>query len=144
MMRIRRTSITVLVVVCSLAVSCSSSETDTVEQLIDAHDQAWLDNDPEGVGGFFADDGVFVDLTGGETVGREAIVRYAEGHVELIAESRRTGPIEAQGDGTFVYPGHLVVTAVRSGTYTGVASVTVEDGRFVRYDLSRFTRIEGS
>ena len=139
-MRIPRISITVLVVVCLLACSCSSSGTETVEQLIDSHDRAWLDNNPEGVGTFFADEGVFVDLTGGATVGREAIVRYAETHVELISESRRTGPVEAQGDGTFVYPAHLVVTAVRSGTYTGVVSVTVEDELLVRYDISQLTR----
>ena len=144
-MRIHRISITVLVVVYLLAVSCSSSDTGTVEQLVDAHDQAWVDNDAEGVGAFFADDGVFVDLTGGETVGREAIVSYAEGHVTLIPESRRIGPVEAQEDGTFVYPGHLVVDwAFRSGTYTGVVAVTVEDGLLVRYDVSQLTRTEGS
>ncbi len=143
MMRIRPISITVLVVLCLLAVSCSSSETVTVEELIESHDRAWLDNDPEGVGAFFADEGVFVDLTGAETVGREAIVRYAKTHVELISESRRTGPVETRGDGTFVYPGHLVVTEVRSGTYTGVVTITVDDELFVRYDLSELTRTEG-
>ena len=144
-MRMRRMPIPFLVVVCLLAVSGSSFDTDAVEQLIDAHDQAWLDNDPEAVGAFFADEAVFVDLTGGETVGREAIVRYADSHVEWIPESRRTGPVEAQEDGTFVYPGHLEVDwAFRSGTYTGVVSVAIEDGLFARYDLSQLTRTEGS
>ena len=126
----------------------SSFDVATVEELIDAHDQAWLDNDPEGVGAFFTDEGVFVDLIG-PTVGREEIVRYAEIHVELIPESQRTGPVEIRGDGTFVYPGYLVVTGVgegdpRGGTYKGVVSVTVEDGLFARYDLSQLTKTEDS
>ena len=143
-MRIRRLSIAGLVVVCLLAVAGSASDRDTVEQLIDAHDQAWLDNDPEGVGAFFAEEGVFIDLTGAATVGREAIVRYAETHVELISESRITGPVEELGYGHYIYPGHLVVTAIRSGTYTGLVAITVEDGLFLRYDLSQLTPAESS
>ena len=111
-----------------------------MEELIDAHDQAWLDNDPEAVGALFTDEGAFVDLAGGETVGRENIIRYAEGHVELITESRPTGPVESQGNGTFHYPTHLVVAEIRSGTYTGVVAVDVKDGLLARYDLSEVGR----
>ena len=125
----------------------SSFDLATAELLIDAHDQAWLDNDPEAVGALLAADGVFVDLTGGESLGREAIVRYAERHVKLIPESRRAGPVEVQEEGTFVYPCHLVVTGLRSGTdnpYTRVAVVAIEDGLLARYDLSQLTRTSGS
>ncbi len=105
-----RISIAVLAAVC-LAVSCSSPggdppDIETVEQLVDAHDLAWINNDPEGVGAFYNDDGVFVDLAGFETVGRQEIVTYAEGHVALIPESRRTGPVEVEADGTYVFPAY--------------------------------------
>ena len=140
-MRIPRISIPVFVVACVLAASCSSSDTDTVEQLVDAHDLAWLDNDAAGVGTFYTDDGVFIDVAGGESVGREDIVRYAEFHVDLILESRRTGPVEVDEDGTFLYPTYLVVT--NRGTYTGDVAVSIEDDLIARYDLTRLTRIEG-
>ena len=117
----------------------SSPDIATVEQLIDAHGQAWIDDDPEGVGAFYAVDAVFVDLTGGRTVGREAIVEYAKVHVAVISESLRTGPAEAREDGTFAYPARVVVTGMRAGTYTGVAVVAIEDGLFTRFDLSQLT-----
>lgn len=110
----------------------SSSDIDTVEQLVDAHDLAWVNNDPEGVGALYTDEGVFVDLVGSESVGREDVVEYARVHVELITESRRTGPVEVHEDGTFLFPAHLVVTD--RGSYTGVVAVTIEDGLFARYD----------
>lgn len=117
----------------------SSPDISTVERLIDAHGQAWIDNDPEGVGAFYALDAVFVDLTGAQTVGREAIVGYANVHVAVIPESLRTGPVEAREDGTFAYPARVVVSGMRAGTYTGVAVVAIADGLFTRFDLSQLT-----
>ena len=137
-----RISYALLAVLCLPAVSCSSTTSDTVEELVDAHDRAWLANDAEAVGSLFTDDGVFIDLVGIETVGRQDIITYAEGHVTLIPESRRTGPIEVEEDGTYVVPTHLVVKD--RGTYTGLIAVTVADNLLARYDLSELNRLEDS
>ena len=123
-----------LVVALALVVGCSSDEGDsaTAEQLIDEHNLAWVDNEPEGVGAVFTDGGVFVDLAGVEIVGKDEIVAYAKGHVGLVTESRRTGPITVNEEGVFLVSTELVVMG--RGTYTGIVAVTIDDDLFARYE----------
>lgn len=113
------------------------SGVEVVEEVVDAHHQAWEDDDAAGVGAFFTDDGVFIDLLGVESAGRDDVVAYAEVHVPLITEVRRTGPVEVAEDGTFVVPIELVVSGQQ---LFGDVVVAVEDELIALYDLQH---IEG-
>jgi len=110
-----------------------ASEVEAVQELVDAHHQAWEDDDAEGVAALFTEDGVFIDLLGRESAGRDEVLDYADEHVALITKAQRTGRVAVADDGTYLVPIDLVV---QGQELSGDVVVEIDDDLIARYDLS--------
>ena len=95
-----------------------------VESIVDDFYLALVETDPQAAADLFADDGVFVDKTGGRRVGPAGVSAYVEQVGPGITRCERTGAVEVVDSGSYVFPVEF--------TYSGVdhvrdVALTMED-----------------
>ena len=106
------------------------AELETVEELVDEHNAAWVDTDPDQIAQFYAEGGVFMDTFRREYEGRTEITALADQWGYLITDAVRTGPLERVDETTYAFPMELVHDGQ---ALSGEITATVQDGEFIRY-----------
>ena len=116
-----------------------TDDIDVATDLVDDWIAGWNADDPEAIVAVFTEDGALIDSTGVSASGTDELPAYAEYWGIRVTDSERTGELTSTGDGTFSYPGRLVVGDV---THDTVIEIELDGDLASRIQVLESTAVE--